>query len=1055
LKTVDELGWGSAMRLSFGSRLAAIARSRGGRRQRARASVWLALCLVVSGLVGPGLYAQTRQTADDSLAPEGQTQTQTARRVFEEPEGTLSAVQLLRLAQQRPEVMIELKRLLAARLRDTGLTVQEDGISDEALFRRISTEAEFRSAATLRLEARGYVTSDDIEKAEERRPSMRTEQGQREMADREMADEPLPDSRQGSRDRSLRETDSTLSDPSLSQQRMDDLPPEQQFADRLENRPEDRSDTQSDDRSEDGLLSTSGRSELSPTRAMRQDQPVREQQPAPDRTMTRPRTNASTSMNDRPETPRPETELLHEPAPYNLLALRDLYTQVSNKPQTLSRFGEEMFKRRGMAVQNSALDQPIGPDYVLGPGDGLRVTIWGGVSQTLARTVDPSGTVTLPEVGPVSVAGMQLGQAETQLQQVLGPQFRNAHVAVTLARLRTVRVYVVGDVRTPGAYDLNSLSSPLNALYAAGGPTAVGSLRTLRHMRGNAVVEDIDLYDFLLHGLRAASVHLQEGDTIFVPAMGPQITVMGSVKRPAIYELKNGELKSGELKNEATLDQALAMAGGVEVSGALRHISVDRVVANDHRETVQVGAVSDSIDALHGTLATFAVKDGDRVDVSAIAPWSDRAVYVEGHVMRPGRLPYHDGMVLAEVLRSNADLLPEPSERAQIVRLAPPDLKPETINFNLTDALAGKVSIALQPLDTIRITGRYDVDAPNVTVRGEVLRPGKYPLASGMTAGQLVKAAGGFTRSALLADADLASYEVLDGKSVSSRRSVIEIGDAVEQSGGAKDRVLKPGDVLTVHQVSGWNDIGASVKISGEVTYSGTYGLQEGEKLSSVLRRAGGLRGTAYPQGAILLRLQVRDLEEKSKAELIRQIETSSVAAGLGPNISGQDQTATLQLLVQQQDQVLRRLRAQQVSGRLVIHISADIASWQGTDADVEMRSGDVLVIPKRPGFVLVSGQVYNASASTYVPNKTASWYLKNAGGATDMANRKEILIVRANGSVIGRRSGGDVLSTKLDAGDTIVVPQKITGGSMFWRDLMTTAQLASSIAIPLAIAGI
>jgi protein involved in polysaccharide export with SLBB domain len=156
----------------------------------------------------------------------------------------------------------------------------------------------------------------------------------------------------------------------------------------------------------------------------------------------------------------------------------------------------------------------------------------------------------------------------------------------------------------------------------------------------------------------------------------------------------------------------------------------------------------------------------------------------------------------------------------------------------------------------------------------------------------------------------------------------------------------------------------------------------------------------------------------------------------------------------------LQRLRSQRASGRLVIRIAADISSWENTSADIEMRAGDVLVIPKRPGFILVSGQVYNASAITYVPNETAGWYLKHAGGTTDLANNKEIFIVRANGDVIGRRSSGgmfkgDVLSTRLNAGDVIVVPQKIVGGGMFWRNLLTTAQLATGIAIPLAIAGI
>ena len=327
-----------------------------------------------------------------------------------------------------------------------------------------------------------------------------------------------------------------------------------------------------------------------------------------------------------------------------------------------------------------------------------------------------------------------------------------------------------------------------------------------------------------------------------------------------------------------------------------------------------------------------------------------------------------------------------------------------------------------------------------------------------MTAAQLVRIAGGFKRDALehrrrphqLHTSSTAASVVGQRSADPHRRRRHCVSDRTA------DVPLKPGDILTVHQITGWNDIGASVLIEGEAAHPGSYGFQQGERLSSVLRRAGGLRDTAYPTGAVLLRDQVRDLEEKSRAELIRQIETSSSAARLQPNLSGGDSSAALQLIQQQQDQVVKQLRTQPVSGRLVIHITADINSWAGTDADIEVRSGDVLSIPKRPGFVLVDGQVYNASAITFVPGKTARWYLERAGGASELANRKEIFVIRANGLVVGRHSdAGKVLSAKLEAGDVVVVPQKVIGASQFWRNLLITAQLASSVAITAAVAGL
>jgi protein involved in polysaccharide export with SLBB domain len=631
----------------------------------------------------------------------------------------------------------------------------------------------------------------------------------------------------------------------------------------------------------------------------------------------------------------------------------------------------------------------------------------------------------------------------------LKQQYRNLRVDITIARLRTVRIYVVGDVQRPGAYDLNSLSTPLNALYAAGGPTSVGSLRVMRHMRGSQLIREVDLYDLLLHGKRMDDERLEAGDTLLVPPAGPQVAVYGMVKRPAIYELKGS----------ATLSEVLDDAGGATVAAALNHITIERIQPNQQRETLSLDLPSTGAGkSSQQAITSFPIKDGDRVNIAPILPYSERVIYVEGHVVRPGRLPYRDGMQLNDVLASYQDLLPEPAARGDIVRLVPPDLHPETIPFQVPDVLIGNSNLALQPFDTIRIYGRYEADSPQVAIRGEVLRPGSYPLSRGMTAVQLVKMAGGFKRDALLESADLTSYTVEDERKVVSQRSAIEIGAAVNGDRPSADVTLKPGDVLTIHQISGWNDIGASIVLDGEVTYPGSYGLQEGERLSSVLQRAGGFRGTAYPDGAILVRTQVKDLEEKSRAELIRQIETTSASARLAPNLSSQDQSASLQAAAQQQAEVLQRLRSQPANGRLVIHVSADIASWANTPADIEMRSGDVLTVPKRPGFVLVSGQVYNASAITFVPGKDAGWYLRHAGGTNDVANRREIFVIRANGSVVGRRSGtwysGNVLSTRLAPGDVIVVPQRIVG-SLFWRNLLTVAQLSSSIAFTAAVAGL
>lgn len=906
----------------------------------------------------------------------------------------LSATQILTILQERPEVVVELKSYLADMLQQQGTPTQPDSITDEMLYNQISSNPQVRAGITVFLRSRGFVSDEDLQRA-----ALESEQ------------------------------ESLQSGTNAIQPPMTGSPFGSQIQSTEAASP----------------LSTSNLSGTSTTVPMRPPASIGVLGPQ------NRNVNGTHTTTDEPR-------VLRQPAPYNLMSMRDLYTQIPSSPERLRRFGSEVFVNRslvsamsvGSASSTSPLDIPIGPDYVLGPGDTLNISLWGGITQTFPRVVDREGRIMLPESGVVQVAGLTLGRAEGVIGAALQNQFRNAHVAVAVARLRTVRIYVVGDVQRPGAYDISSLASPLNALYAAGGPTATGSLRVLRHLRNDKLIGEIDLYDFLLHGVRKEDDRLEGGDTLLVPAAGPQIAVYGAVKRPAIYELRD----------EKGLAAVLDEAGGVTVAAALGHITVERIDAHQQRETVgiDVGSAGD-IESARAAIAAFEVKDGDRVRVAPILPYSERVVYLEGHVVRPGRVAYRDGMRLADVLHSYQDLLPEPAVQGEIVRLMPPDLHAETIEFNVPDTLIGNFNLGLQPFDTIRLFGRYEQDAPNVTVRGEVMRPGSYALSEGMTAAQLVRMAGGFKRDALLTKADLISYQVVNGVKVVGERRDLPIGDAVIKENRDEDVPLKPGDVLTVHQITGWNDIGASITIEGEVGHPGSYGFQQGEHLSDVLRRAGGFRDTAYPEGAVLTRPEVRSLEEKSREELIRQIETSSAAARLSPNVGGSDQSANLQLIQQQQEQVLARLRSQPASGRLVIHISPNIDSWAGTPADIEVRADDELRVPKRPGFVLITGQVYNAAAITFAPGKSAEWYLQRAGGATQIANRKEIFIIRANGSVVGHRSGDwythEVLSTRLEPGDVIVVPQKIIGASQVWRNLLSTAQIAASIAITAAVAGL
>lgn len=912
------------------------------------------------------------------------------------PQTALSADQIIHILEERPELVEELKSQLADRMQQQGIQIDPNDVSDDALYGQISSNASLRTSITRVLRARGCLSGD---------PQSVTSSVPQES------------------------TPNLLSSGSSSLSRPDSANEEEDPANLSRSRGQARSG-ENGDVANPVLLNRPRNSQQGIATRRRQENP-----------------NASTDL----------PKVVPRPAPYDLESMRDLYAQIPADTTELKRFGSDVFLNRNVsavAIGNSGrgtpLDVPLGPDYIVGTGDTLAIKIWGGVTQSITRTVDRDGSVFLPEAGAIQIAGLSLEKVQDLIGSELKRQFRDAKVAVTVSRLRSVRVYVVGDVQQPGGYDISALATPLSALYAAGGPTSAGSLRTLLHYRGKQLIEKVDLYDFLLHGIRNGSASFESGDTLLVPPAGRQVAIFGAIKRPAIYELTTGE---------TTLASVIEDAGGLTAAASSSHIKIERIDAHRQRVTVTVPERNtQNLHAASSAIDNFQVEDGDRIHIEPILPYSQQAIYLAGHVVRPGRHPYTDGMRLGDVLHSYRDMLPEPAARGEIVRLVPPDLHAEVMDFNVPDVMIGNTNIALRPFDTIRIFGRYEADAPKVTIRGEVLRPGTYPMSKGMTAADLVRLAGGFKQDALLETADLTSHDVSNGNRLVEDLATVRIGAAINGSDPRADVPLKPGDILAIHQITNWNDMGESVTIRGQVRFPGSYGFKDGERLSSVLRRAGGLLSAAYPMGAVLTRVQVREFEQKSREELVRQIETNSAAARLSPSLLGEGNAGSvLQIIKAQQDQVLAELKSHHPVGRMVIHISSDIDSWANTPADIELRRGDVLTIPKRPGFVLVTGQVYNATALTFGPGKTASWYLSRAGGTNSTANRKEIFIIRANGSLVGRHSGGwfggDVLSTKLNPGDVIVVPQKIIGGSLFWRNLLTTGQLAASIAITAGVA--
>jgi protein involved in polysaccharide export with SLBB domain len=721
------------------------------------------------------------------------------------------------------------------------------------------------------------------------------------------------------------------------------------------------------------------------------------------------------------------------------------------------------------------------------------------------------------------------------LQQILRTQFRDVSADVSLGRLRSIRVYEVGDVTSPGAYDISSLSTPLNALFVAGGPTQGGSMRILKHYRGAKLIETVDVYDLLLHGVKTDLQRLENGDTVQVPPIGPQVTVEGIVRRPAIYELRD----------EKSLADVLELAGGLLPTATWRHIEVQRIVAHDKQTMLSVD-IPEAADTSEVTkkLEAFEIQGGDRVRIYPIAPYNQETIYLQGHVVRPGRYSFRAGMRVTDIISEYKDLLPEPATKyAEIIRLNAPDFHPSVEGFDLEDALANPSQAPiLHPMDTLRIFSRFDFENPptvsvggdvrtpgtyktagqvrltdavhmagglapdaqtgeaqvfrylpdgkskvfsvslgqalagdplaniflesrdrllihknldavqpsTASLTGEVAQPGRYPLTQGMRVSDLIRVGGGLKHSADTETADLSEYILENNTAGAGTHRAVHISAALAGT-STDDLLLHNGDTLTIRRIPGWDDLGAKVTIGGEVAHPGSYGIRPGERLSSVLARAGGFLPSAYPQGIVLEREEVRRLEQKSREDLIVRIRQESATFKGSIQETGQDQAALAQAALAQRNGAIAALEQAPITGRQVVRLMPDLAHLGGSPSDIELRRGDTLFIPKRPDFIVVVGQVYNSNAITFQSHRDAGWYLRQAGGPTDQANTRSIFIIRASGAVVaGEKSilwSGGPRSTAIEPGDTIVVPEKAIGGSTGWKNLIAIAQLAQAAA--------
>jgi len=693
----------------------------------------------------------------------------------------------------------------------------------------------------------------------------------------------------------------------------------------------------------------------------------------------------------------------------------------------LAQFGYSLFDSR-VSTFAPVNDVPVGKDYVVGPGDELKVLLWGRVNDKLDLVVQRDGSVMMPQIGPLQVAGLTFEQAK-KLLEMRNEQIIGVQADVTMGRLRTIPIFVMGEVRQPGAYTVSALARVSNALAASGGITKVGSLRRVELRRNGQLITLVDLYAMLLYGDTLQDLQLEPGDVIFVPVIGTVAAIAGDVKRPGIYELAH---------DAENLDGVLRLAGGISAFGYEQRIQVERVEHHARRIALDV-------DLNQLRPVRFAIGDGDLIKVYPVLPEQNDVVTIRGNVNRPGNYQWYAGMRAGDLVRQSEGVAPRTFFRYALVRrLAGAEKAVRMVSLDLGAAIGdseGDANIPLQAQDTLTVFNEDEIkDLPTVQVFGEVRNPGFYVLDRAMRVSDLVYLAGGLKDDAYTTRAELARTRVVDGSNTSHTYADIDLRSAL---GGAEagNPALYPNDQLFVRKATDWH-LPWVVQVKGQVMRPGPYSIHEGERLASLIERCGGLLADAYPTGAIFIRQSVKEIEQKRLNEARQQLQEAIARYQLMPAALEEDHSSNLDphALVMLQ-QVLDQTESQQAQGRLVIHLEA-FGELATSDDNVVLEDQDEIMIPRRPASVNVLGRVYSPNAIVYNPSFRVRDYLERAGGPSEGADVDHIFVVKADGSIVtdeGLKSGsravmfpllpvisGGLMGHRLEPGDTVFVPEKL-----------------------------
>jgi len=730
-------------------------------------------------------------------------------------------------------------------------------------------------------------------------------------------------------------------------------------------------------------------------------------------------------------------------------------------------YGASLFNR--VPSTFAPLDQtPVPPNYLIGPGDELRIRVWGQVNFRADVRVDRAGEIYLPQIGEVHVAGIPFSDLDGHLRQAVGRVYRNFDLTADVGQIRAIQVYLTGEARRPGVYTVSSLSTLVDALFASGGPSAGGSFRHILLRRAGKEATDFDLYSLLIHGDKSKDVPLENGDVLFIPPVGPQAAAIGSVRNPAIYELRPGE----------SLADLLADAAGASVVAAQARISIERI--DEHRERHAMEIAWDE-----AGLAT-ALKDGDLIRVFSIVPKYQKTVTLRGNTANQGRFAWHAGMRISELIPDKESLITRNYwwKRGQLGLPAPefqplenyPDLRqpgrpvqlpapqPEQQAGGATGETGGDVNPNNRNGTGTQPSGQ-NPGSPGGATQARNL-PAAQQAGSATLAAEQNEYATSIPQAAHTdvgpvapeIDWDYAVIERLDAETLKTTLIPFDLGKLVLQHDTAQDLALMPGDVVSIFSQS---DIRVPIvqqtkfiHLEGEFVHAGVYTAQPGETLRDLVLRAGGFTATAYLFGSEFTRESTRAIQQRRLDEYVQTIEMQmqrgNLALASTAASTPQDQAAGTAAQSSERD-LVARLRQIRATGRIVLEFKAGSSGLEALP-DIALEDGDRFVVPPVPASVNVVGAVYDQNSFLYENGRRAGVYLHLAGGPNRDADKRHIFIIRADGSVISREAesgiwGNEFDNLRMNPGDTIVVPEKTFKPSAL-RQILDYSQIFSQFAL-------